>query len=79
MALKISVAPAGDGWAVQSADRKEVLSFVRGARAEAAARALASRASAEGRSAEVSIFLRDGSLAGRFAYPAWVADFAMAG
>jgi hypothetical protein len=70
MALRISVAPSGEGWAVHSADLNKTLSFDRGARAEAAARALASQASAAGRPAEVAIFLRDGSLAGRFAYPA---------
>ena len=70
MALQISVAPSGDGWAVRSAELNEVLSFERGGRAEAVARDLASRASAAGRPAEVAIFLRDGSLAGRIAYPA---------
>src|SRR5690606_21238448 len=68
MALQISVAPSGDGWAVRSAELNEVLSFDRGGRAEAVARDLASQASASGRPAEVATFLRDGSLAGRSAY-----------
>jgi hypothetical protein len=45
------------------------LGFTTGARAEAAARNLASRSAREGRDAEVRIYLRDGSLAGAFVYP----------
>jgi hypothetical protein len=70
MALLISVAPAGDGWAVRSEALDTELTFDRGARAEAAARALADRYADAGRHAEVRIFLRDGALAGRFLHPA---------
>ena len=70
MALVISVAPAGDGWAVSSEALENDLTFDRGARAEAAARALAERYANAGRPAEVEIFLRDGALAGRFMHPA---------
>jgi hypothetical protein len=70
MALQISVAPLGDGWAVRSNVLTDQLVFRHGARAEAAARDLAARAADHGRPAEVAIFLRDGALAGRFAYPA---------
>jgi hypothetical protein len=73
MALKISVVPAGDGWAVLSAGFDNEMLFQAGAKAESAARALARRYAAEGVSAEVSIFLRDGALAGRFLHPALAA------
>jgi hypothetical protein len=76
MALVISVAPAGEGWAVSSEALEADLTFERGAWAEAAARALADRYAKAGREAEVEIFLRDGALAGRFVHP--VRDFAHA-
>jgi hypothetical protein len=44
--------------------------FAAGAKPEPAARDLARRYAARGESAEVSIFLRDGALAGRFLHPA---------
>lgn len=70
MALQISVAPLGEGWAVRSDALADQLVFRQGARAEAAARTLAARAAQHGRPAEVAIFLRDGALAGRLAFPA---------
>ena len=79
MALIISVAPAGEGWAVRSDLLDTDLTFEQGGRAEAAARALADRYAQSGRSAEVRIFLRDRTLAGRFAHPAAEAPVAMAG
>jgi hypothetical protein len=79
MALLISVAPAGDGWAVSSEALESDLTFDGGARAEAAARALADRYAKTGRMAEVQIFLRDGALAGRFLHPPREADAAYAG
>lgn len=70
MALLISVAPAGEGWAVSSDVLENDLTFERGGRAEAAARALAGRWAEKGANAEVRIFLRDGALAGRILHPA---------
>jgi hypothetical protein len=70
MALKIAVVPIGDAWAVRSAGFENDMLFAAGAKAEAAARDLASRIAATGRTAEVAIFLRDGALAGRFLHPA---------
>jgi hypothetical protein len=70
MALQISVAPAGDGWAVRSDAFENTLMFEAGGRAEAAARSLAARYAQAGLPAEVRIFLRDGALAGRFMHPA---------
>jgi hypothetical protein len=70
MALKISVLPVADGWAVRSAGFENDMLFSAGAKAEAAARDLARRCAANGRTAEVAIFLRDGALAGRFLHPA---------
>lgn len=70
MALNISVVPAGDGWAVRSPSFENEMLFSAGAKAEAAARALARRYADRGQSAEVAIFLRNGALAGRFLHPA---------
>ena len=70
MPLKISVFPAGDGWAVRSAGFENDMLFAAGARAEAAARELARRYAQSGATAEVAIYLRDGALAGRFLHPA---------
>ena len=66
MALQILVAPAGEGWVVRSEAFDNELVFEAGGRAEAAARALAARYAEAGSAAEVSIFLRNGDLAGRF-------------
>lgn len=66
MALKISVVPVGNGWAIRSSSFENEMLFVAGAKAEAAARNLARRYAARGNAAEVAIFLRDGSVAGRF-------------
>jgi hypothetical protein len=69
MALKISVVPVGNGWAVRSDGFENDMLFNAGAKAEAAARALARRCALSGESAEVAIYLRDGALAGRFLVP----------
>jgi hypothetical protein len=78
MALVISVTPAGEGWAVRSDAFEEDLTFDRGARAEAAARALADRYAEAGAYAEVEIYLRDGALAGRFVHSPRDNDLAVA-
>lgn len=70
MALKISVVPIGDGWAVRSPSFENEMLFTAGARAEAAARGLADRYADRGQTVEVAIYLRDGALAGRFLHPA---------
>ena len=54
MALQIFVAPAGDGWSVRSETFENDLLFEAGGRAEAAARALATRYADAGSPAEVS-------------------------
>jgi len=73
MALSIVVAPMGDNWTVRSSALDKDLVFPQGGRAESAARALADRYAAEGLSAEVQVYLRDGALAGRFIHPAYAA------
>ena len=70
MALKISVVPVGDGWSVRSPSFENDMLFNAGAKAEAAARELARRYADRGQSVEVTIFLRDGAVAGRFLHPA---------
>jgi hypothetical protein len=70
MALRISVVPVAEGWAVRAPGVDNDMLFSAGAKAEAAARGLARRIAQSGRTAEVAIFLRDGALAGRFLHPA---------
>ncbi len=70
MALQISVAPEGEGWAVRSDLLQDDMTFDQGGRAEAAARVLADNWARSGRPAEVRIFLRDGSEAGTLEFPA---------
>ncbi|ATQ43726.1 hypothetical protein [Caulobacter mirabilis] len=79
MALLISVAPTGDGWAVSSDVLENDLTFERGGRAEAAARSLAGRWAEKGANAEVRIFLKDGALAGRILHPAYGRPEVLAG
>lgn len=79
MALPIVVAPDGDAWIVRSEELQTELTFAQGGRAEIAARALADQLAAEGRTTEVSIYLRDGALAGRFLHPAFGEERLLAG
>jgi hypothetical protein len=67
--LPIRLAPIGNDWIVQAPGLSEDIVFQGGAKAEAAARALADRTSRQGHNAELRIYLRDGSLAGTFIYP----------
>jgi len=70
MALSINVAPAKDGWAVDSTALEAPLLFRSGGEAEAAARRLAEQLARSGQIAELVIVLRDGSIAGRIPFPA---------
>jgi hypothetical protein len=69
----ITVAPVEGGWALRAPALCVDLFFLRGAQAEAAARALAVRLAAAHRIVEVDIRLRGGGLAGRRRYPSLVA------
>ena len=64
----ISVTPLDSGWMVQQG-RDAALVFRNGSSAEAAARRLARAISDTGESAEIMIYLRDGSLGGRILSP----------
>jgi hypothetical protein len=66
MRLTISIRAAQDGWSVQGDTLENGMMFLSGAEAEIAARSLAQRYSDVGRSTEIEVFLRDGSLAGRY-------------
>ena len=70
MAFSINVAPAEDGWAVDSSALEGPLLFQSGGKAEAAARLLAEQLARSGQVAEIVIVLRDGSIAGRIPFPA---------
>jgi hypothetical protein len=63
----IIVKPTPGGWRVECEGRRHGQSFQSGATAEAAARQLGDAIARGGQAAEIRIFLRDGSLAGRFA------------
>ena len=65
----IRIEPVGEGWAVKQDFADNLLVFSSGARAEDAAIALAQRLASAGQASEVSVFLRDGALAGRYACP----------
>jgi hypothetical protein len=62
----ITVRPTPAGWRVACEARDHGQSFQSGATAEAAARQLGDAIARGGQAAEIRIFLRDGSLAGRF-------------
>lgn len=61
----ISVSPAQGGWTVSSSAFANPMAFLSGAKAEAAARSLAEKITRRGELAEIRVFLRDGTLAGR--------------
>ncbi len=65
----IKVEPHGKDWRVRSNQMDEMM-FHSGAAAEAAARLIADACVKAGQDAELRIYLRDGSLAGKLAYPA---------
>lgn len=65
MSRTIAVHPAAFGWSLRIDSQDGVLVFQTGAQAELTARRLAGRLSDAGEPAEVLIYLRDGSLAGR--------------
>lgn len=69
MIQAIKVAPRADGWTVISDAGEAEMFFQSGASAEAAARALGARIADAGAEVEIEIFLRDGTLGGRYAYP----------
>lgn len=66
MNITISITAAQDGWRVQGDTLENGMMFLSGAEAEIAARRLAERYCAVGRPTEIEVFLRDGSLAGRY-------------
>ena len=69
MVRTISVQPVGQGWSVTSVAFDSDMMFLSGAKAEAAARRMATSMSNSGEASEIRIFLRDGRMAGRFVTP----------
>jgi len=69
----IIVEPSADGWAVKSAHFANEMFFKSGESAEAAARELGTRMARASDAVVIEIFLRDGSLGGRYvsAGPGW--------
>jgi len=66
---EITVAPAPGGWAVRTGGVENDMLFLSGASAESAARKLAANVADAGEASEILIYLRDGTLAGRFVCP----------
>lgn len=66
----IEVAPLDGGWRVSVDGVAGDMVFTRGGAAETAARKLAARLGRHGAASELRIRLRDGSMAGRFIWPA---------
>jgi hypothetical protein len=62
----IAVEAVDGGWALRHGSVDNAQLFTSGAKAEDAARRLGARLSDAGELAEIRIYLRDGSLAGRF-------------
>ncbi|HVY35572.1 MAG TPA: hypothetical protein VG960_14255 [Caulobacteraceae bacterium] len=69
MIRSISVIPTGSGWTVSSEPFDNEMHFFSGAKAESAARRMGRTITQGGDTAEIRIFLRDGSLAARFVCP----------
>jgi len=61
----IAVRPAAFGWSLRIDAQEGVLVFATGGQAENTARSLARRLAEAGETADILIYLRDGSLAGR--------------
>ena len=74
MGLVISVQPSADGWIVGGDGLQETMTFATGSQAEAAGRQLLEELAQQGEAAELCIYLRDGSLAGRFVCPPGVLE-----
>ncbi|PIB89990.1 hypothetical protein [Caulobacter sp. FWC2] len=70
----VFVAPSGDGWIVRGDFDDGPLEFATGARAEQAARDLCHRLSDAGEPVVLEIRLRNGERAGRFLFPAYLAE-----
>jgi hypothetical protein len=69
MVQAITIVPSADGWAVKSDTFDSEMFFTSGAKAEAAARSLATRIAGAGEPVEIEIYLRDGALGGRYGFP----------
>lgn len=65
----IIVAPSGIGWTVKSTPFDNEMFFSSGGTAEAAARSLGARIARKNSIVVIEVFLRDGSLAGRYVSP----------
>jgi hypothetical protein len=66
MGLTISITAAQAGWRVQGDTLENGMMFLSGAEAEAAAVQLAQRYADVGQTTEIEVFLKDGTLAGRY-------------
>jgi hypothetical protein len=75
----ISVQAAEGGWSVRSSTVDNEMMFLSGAKAEKAARHLGEKLAADGHTAEIRIFLRDGTQAARFVCAPAEAGLALAG
>jgi hypothetical protein len=65
---RIVVEPAGDTWRVREMGQRDARTYVSGADAKRAARALGERFAAEGAFVHLKIMLRNGEVGGRYIY-----------
>ena len=65
---RIVVEPAGDAWCVRELGQRDAMTYVSGADATRAARALGERFAAEGAFAHLKIMLCNGEVGGRYIY-----------
>ncbi len=66
MGLTITITAAQAGWRVQGDTVEQGMMFLSGAEAENAACQLAQRYADAGQATEIEVFLKDGTLAGRY-------------
>ena len=68
MEQEITVAPVTTGWTLKCTEADHEIYFRSGADAEAAARNLGARLARAGATVVIQIFLRDGTVAGRYVH-----------
>ena len=68
MIQDITVRPSADGWMVRTGAFDSEMYFLSGALAEAAAYSLGTQIAQIGEQVRIEIFLRDGTLGGRFIF-----------
>ena len=74
MVQTLSVRPRNGAWSLTGDFFDNEMLFASGGKAEAAAQSLGRRVAGSGRTAQIEIWVRDGTLAGRFVCPPFAAN-----